>query len=632
MKRNLLYLPIVLLALSSCASMYLNKADKMYEQEAYTDAAQLYEKSYDKKKSDEAIVKAIDSYLAVDNYRRAEKWLKKAIGMENADPKYHLELARVLVMNDKCEEGQAALAKYLELNPVAKEDPPHIGHCGEALDYNPDSTVYLVDPAGVNTRQSTFGATYYQNGIVFTSQRKNEDISKGTEPRTDMPYMNLYYSEIDDNNELGKPVSLGAVNKKFHQGPATFSPDGNVVIYAASRVKENGKMDKVDEVNFITLMVAEKVNGEWMNIRQLYPGNPSYSMSHPWLSPDGKTLYFSSDMPGGMGGKDIYKATFADGQWSAPENLGERVNTAGDEEFPTVWTNGEISRFYVASDALGNGFGGLDIYYFDMVNGKVSGKPHHLTSPINSRRDDFNFILAEDMNSGYLSSNRHQGDGVDYLYRVTRVMPEFVIEARLIDEITGEPIPNANVEVGNATDGSMENFNSDANGLVSFPAAAESDYEMTATANGYEPASAKVSTKGRMLSATIKKDVPMTSEAVAAMRQWENIYYDYNRSTIRKESKETLKTIASIMKEHPEVRIEMNGYADVRGDFMYNIELSKKRAEKAKDYLVKLGIDASRIEVNGLGETNILNHCKEGVECSDEEHQINRRTEFNAIR
>ena len=168
--------------------------------------------------------------------------------------------------------------------------------------------------------------------------------------------MNLYYSEIDDNNELGKPVSLGAINKKFHQGPATFSPDGNVVIYAASRVKENGKMDKVDEVNFITLMVAEKVNGEWMNIRQLYPGNPSYSMSHPWLSPDGKTLYFSSDMPGGMGGKDIYMARFVDGQWSAPENLGERVNTAGDEEFPTLWTNGEISRFYVASDALGNGW------------------------------------------------------------------------------------------------------------------------------------------------------------------------------------------------------------------------------------------------------------------------------------
>ncbi len=628
MKRNLLYIPGVLLLLSACSGHYLDKGINKFEEEAYAVAAEQFDKSYDKKKSEEAVDGLINSYLAISNYEQAEKWLKKAIEVENADPAHTLKLAQVLVMNGKCEEGEAMYAKYKEMNPVAKEEGRKIGSCDVPVPYNPDSTVYNVEPASVNTRQSNFGATYYKNGIVFTSQRPTEGHK--VEEKTNMPYMNLYFSELDENGELKLPKQLADVNTKFHQGPATFGMDGNLMIYAASRVKESGVLDNTGDANYITLMQAENVNGAWTNIRQVFEGSPTYSMSHPYLADNGTTLYFSSDMPGGKGGTDIYMSSFKDGKWSSPVNV-EEVNTIGSDEFPSLWANGSEKRLYFSSNGIEGALGGMDIYYMVMKGGMFDG-PYHMTAPINSSRDDFNLILTKDRRSGYLSSNRYDGKGIDYLYKVDIVDPEFIVQCTVIDEITEEPLKNATVTVLNKSTSATETFKTDGKGMFSFAADMETAYQMNASATEYVNTEASVTTVGRKLSATINKTVPMQSLVAQKISSWENIYYDYNRSTIRKKSKETMNTIIDIMKEYPEIRIELNGYADVRGDFMYNIELSQKRADRARDYLIKNGIAADRIVSQGLGETNILNHCKEGVECTNDEHQINRRTEFRAIK
>jgi peptidoglycan-associated lipoprotein len=627
MKKNLLYIPVVVLILSSCSGLYLNKGNDKFEIEAYAVAAEYYEKSYDKNKADEAVLKAVDSYLAYSNYHAAEKWLKKAISIDGASPIYSLKLAQVLVMNSKCEEGEALYQKYLELNPVAKESGRLIGSCDVPMPYNPDSTVYVLNAASVNTKQSNFGATFYKEGIVFTSQRFNERTK--LEGKTNMPYMDLYYSAIDENGELSAPKSISDLNAKYHQGPATFSPDGNLVVYAASGLKKSGALDTKENTNVITLMMAENVNGTWSNIRKVFEGNPNYSMSHPALAADGETLYFSSDKLG-MGGIDIYKTVLIDGKWSEPTAVSE-VNTAGDDEFPYLWTGENESRLFFASNGIEGTLGGLDIYYM-IIKGATMDGPYHMTSPVNSSRDDFNFVLAKDGRTGFLSSNRHEGTGIDYLYRVNLVDPEFIVECLVIDELSTEPLANATLVVLDKVTGEPITYNTDSEGIVTYTANQNTSYDLTSSVEKYVEENASVTTAGRMLSATIKRTIPMETILARRISEWEDIYYDYNRSTIRKESKIVMDTIAAIMTRHPEVRIELNGYADVRGDFMYNIELSKMRADKAMKYLIKKGIVKDRIVSQGMGETNILNKCVESVECTDEEHQINRRTEFRAIK
>jgi peptidoglycan-associated lipoprotein len=627
MKKNLLYIPVVLVILSSCSGLYLNKGNQKFDVEAFAVAADYFEKSYDKKKSDEAIMSSVDSYLAISNYHAAEKWLKKAIAVEGADAKYALKLAQVLVMNGKCEEGEAQYQKYLELNPVAKEEGRMIGSCEVPMAYNPDSTVYSIASASVNTKQSNFGATYFKEGIVFTSQRNNERTK--VEEKTNMPYMDIYYAPIDENGELGAPKGLADLNEKYHQGPATFSPDGNLVVYAASRVKESGALDKKEDANFITLMMAENVNGTWSNMRQVFSGEPAYSMSHPALAADGKSLYFSSDRPG-KGGRDIYKSILTNGIWSVPVAV-EEVNTAGNDEFPYLWIGEKETRLYYSSNGTEGTLGGLDVYYMIVKGAKLDG-PYHMTTPVNSSRDDFNFVLAKDGRTGFLSSNRHEGKGVDYLYQVSIEDPEFIVECTVVDEITEEPLQNASVIVMDKISGEPTTYTTNAEGMFSYTANAGMGYDLSSTLEDYVDKTASVSTEGRMLSATIKRTIPMLSLIADKINNWENIYYDYDRATIRKESKVVMDTIVAIMKRFPEVRIELNGYTDVRGDFMYNIELAKSRADRALKYLTKKGISADRIVSQGMGETNILNKCLEGVECTNEEHQVNRRTGFRAIK
>lgn len=745
-----------------------------------------------------------DSYLKIKDGVNAERVYQSLVssGIDLGADKgpVLLSYAKALASNAKYKESQEQFDNYLLLagNDTKAKGFSKLYNDISVLAKNADC--YKVDYLSINTTASDFSPTKYQNGLIFVSNRNNTNGIRRVFQWNNTPFLDLFYLDeiskisageaglaggttggskksfkvpevgadeytmptANDSKTVGvygggnigkghgysnKPITEsdrlnGSINSKYHEGPAAFFNDGSRVIFTRNNMKGNSAKKSGDGITKLKLYSAEAKKDGWHNIVELPFNSDEYSTGHPALSPDEKLLFFSSDMPGGYGGTDIYVSRFDGNSWGAPVNLGEKVNTSGSELFPFVDEKGNL---YFSSDGH-PGLGELDIFFTQLDGIAPKGRIVNLGMPINSSKDDFGIITDGLRKSGYFSSNRKEGGNDDDIYKFEREcelkegcelliavydadtkMPldhstvtfvddqgesltletnaEGIIELDNIiegheyafratkegynpntvsfftDECDNEPSrleiplerpktdtsevvttiskdkvpsslnPNAKtciikgkvkmlssgktmegviVTLKNECDGTTITAQSDKNGNFEFTGVEGCDYTISGKKDEY-------GSKGTLLQKFNCDNAGATVPEIYMFKEGdvvgiENIYFDYGKHYIRKDAREGLDKLVNVMREYPNMKVELWSHTDSRSSKEFNQRLSDNRAKSTAEYLFKRGISRSRIvEYKGFGESQLVNGCADGVKCSEAEHQLNRRTEIKVV-
>ena len=488
---------------------------------------------------------------------------------------------------------------------------------------------YVIKNIAINTEQADFGASYFGNdSVVFSAPRGKWSIVKNIWIPNKQPYLDLYIGAIGENGEIiGRQKVKGSVNTKFHEAIVTFTKDMKTVYFTGNNFyQDEVKNDSIGVLRLQLFKASVKNDGEWTDVEKLPFNSDNYSTGHPALSEDGKKLYFISDRPGSLGKTDIYVVTINDdGTYSQPKNLGNTINTIGKEMFPFI----DNDILYFSSDGL-NGLGGLDVYASKIFDTTIS-KPLNLKAPINSVNDDFAFIKKQE--KGYFSSNRKEGKGDDDIYSFLINKP---LDIECTQEITGviknketqEVLADAEIKLLDKDETILETVRSDANGTYHFTVKCNATYKIVGGKTDFQEEKEALVTVNDMLEKPIEVVLMLAPEIIENKINIENIYFDLDKWNIRPDAAVELDKIVQIMKDNPELIIEAGSHTDSRATDTYNKRLSKRRAKATVKYIVSKGIDTKRISAKGYGETTLVNNCSEGVECTDEQHQANRRTEF----
>jgi peptidoglycan-associated lipoprotein len=629
------------------AQHQLKQADKQFELFNYIKAIDLYEQAYQKKASLHAAERLATAYRLNNDYKQAESWYAIAINLPESPAENVLAYARVLQNNAKYTEAKAAYQQYIGL---AKDVNPTqhniwLNSCDSALKWmKQPERIEIINQRALNSAQSDWAAVPYQGGIVFTSDRSNVAANQKTSrpflrfDGTTLPdkkvygwtgngYLKLYYQAGKADSIVALPLPTGT---NYHVGSASFTANGNTVFFTLTQIPGKIKRlkNKPSTINVELYSSVKNADGTWSKpIAFPYNDAANYSVGDPYISADGKLLYFASNMPGGAGGSDLYLSEQnADGTWTTPLNL-RVLNTTGNERSPVAGLNGD---FYFSSDGY-IGMGGLDVYKATQNKGTFENI-QNLKYPLNSPQDDFGFSLDNQGTIALLSSDRSEGLGQDDIYSL-KAAP--VIHLRLIGKVlnkkTNLPIANSLV-VLSQIDGGILKVETDATGNFDFKLNLESDYTLAGVKTGFLADVKQLNTFGLKTSTVIEKNLYLDAIELNKAIRIDNIYYDFDKWNIRPDAAEELDKLVKTLKENPTIWIELGSHTDSRGKDAYNLNLSQKRAESAVQYIISKGIERNRITARGYGETQLLNRCANGVNCTEAEHQLNRRTEFKIVK
>lgn len=612
----------------------LKSADREFDTFNFVKAIELYQRAYEVKADIRTAERLAESYYHIRNYREAETWYARLANHDEAKIDHILQYGHVLRNNSKFREAKAQYQRVAlkAEGIISREELAMLyASCDSAVVWleNPMKAVEVKNQKNWNSPQAEFGATKGPDGLYFASDRfdgaAKPDVIYGW---TGNPYLSMY---------VAKEESVGKVDAKWgdganHFGPATFSKQRNEVYFAVTRnltreEKRNAGKDVTVNIEIFSNSLDAANWGEGA-VPFRYNNITEWSVGDPFLSTSGDTLYFTSDMSGGKGGTDIYYVVRqGDGAWGDAVNLGDAVNTPGDERFPAIDNQGD---FYFSSDGH-LGMGGLDVYRLEK-NG-TSAKAVNLGFPFNSPYDDFSIRFDREL-EGYVASNRSGGAGADdiYWFNLNKVV-QIDLEGGVYNEKTKLPVSGARVTLtpaGDEMNAVVVNAGSD--GKFKFNLAENTDYTLTAEQTGFRAFTPMAfSTSGIDSSTTLQKDIYLSPVEVKEVVVLRNIYFDFDKADIRPDAALELDKIAAFLNSDPSVRIELSAHADSRGTAAYNMKLTQRRADSSVAYLVSKGIAADRLVAKGYGFTKLANHCAKGVECTEEEHQWNRRVEFFVI-
>lgn len=633
----------VLIVPKNLKSDDLGKANKYYDKFDYQFAIKIYEKLLTKKPSLEVAQKLANCYRFTNNTLYAEKAYATVLTFPGFDPINYIYYGDILKQNGKFEEAKRSYLMYGERTPSKADDAIRLANSCDAARLwlaQPDLNVDFTNEEGLNSDKSDFSPVPYQGGFIFASDRwfMKEEESKNSKVYgwTGNPFLKLYVAEKPkEGSERLYKLSLlpKEINQKFHNGPATISEDGETLIFTRSGTVDQSELKKKQKDIILkkALYISIKKNGVWTDAVPLPFNSPyQYSVQHPALSPDGNILYFASDMPGGFGGMDLYYSEKINDKWSSPVNCGNTINSTEDEVFPFVRKDGKLyfsSRGHIT-------IGGLDI--FSSVGAKNSWTtPENLKAPFNSTKDDFGIYYFPDNLSGYISSNRPGGKGMDDIYKFSQKSKDifFAVEGKVVEKGTDNPVPGLKIYLSNKDNGAIETAISMEDGSFSFDLKKEADYVVRGDLNVFfSRQEGNISTKGLKESTIFNVKFEVEKGEEAYLVRLKNIYYDFDKYNIRNDAEPDLMRVLDFMSKTPNVNVQLRSHTDSRGKAEYNMKLSEKRAESAKQYLLNKGADLERISSQGFGETQLLNKCADGVKCTEEEHQLNRRTEFKVVK
>ena len=614
--------------------------DKKYDNYAYIDAIKTYERVAEKGyKSEDMFKKLGNSYYFNSDFDGAAKWYGELFAMNTAvEPEYYYRYAQSLKSTGQIDKANKILgefnAKFKNDNrgKLYKEDVNYLD------EIKANSGRYTIEDAGINSKYSDYGSFVYDNKIYFASARDTGNFLQRKHKWTNEYFTNLYFADVDP--ETGSSAKVNkfktSINTKFHESSPVFTKDGKTVYFTRNNYV-NGKKGKDD--NKITLIKIYKAtldnNGKWGNITELPFNSDNYSVGHPALSPDEKTLYFASDMLGTIGQSDIYKVSINGESYGPPQNLGNTINTEGKETFPFVTSENEI---YFASDGH-PGLGGLDVFVGNIEDNGTISNIQNVGADINSPKDDFAYIIDPVSRRGYFSSNKDGGQGSDDIYKfleTRKLQCVQTLEGIITDLSTNVVLPGTKVTLYEGT--TIKNSTvSDANGYYTFAVECGKTYNVRAEKEEYTT---------REVSVTIGKITGKTSLPIALEKSTckvtigddlgkcfgiKMIYFDLDKSNIRTEAALDLEKILDVLNNNPTMKLDIRSHTDSRATHQYNEALSNRRAKSTIDWLVKNGVAKNRLTGKGYGETQLVNGCSDGVQCTEEEHQMNRRSEFIII-
>jgi outer membrane protein OmpA-like peptidoglycan-associated protein/tetratricopeptide (TPR) repeat protein len=734
-------LSIIILLTNCSVQNRVKTANKAYSNYLYNDAIDGYESINKKKRDNNTLSRLADSYRLAGNSKKAEIYYEQLTQKGGATHIDVLHYAEVLKMNGKYEE---ALVKMEQYNQAVNGEDRINQHISNKTYYVPlleDNGQFALKNLKINTTESDFGTSYFQDKVVFVTSRKGLGFTNYEYNWNVKNFLNLYSFEKhpSDKTKVKKIKSVkikGGLNKKFHEGPATFSADGSLMIFTRDRYTKSKELN-TEGVRVLELWYSEKnAKGKWGKAQPMSFNNKDYNVGHGALSADGKTLYFVSDMPGGFGGSDIYiSKRNADNSWGTPVNAGKKINTEGKEMFPFYH---EKRILFFASDGHA-GLGGLDVF-MATANGETFGTAKNLGSPLNGPKDDFAFILDNEMMTGFVSSNREGGKGNDDIYSFDLLKPFKLtkkIEGIAREKGKGTILPGSIIKLYSADKNVVAETIADENGYYAFDVEPDQDFILSGDLEKYNQGNNTASTKtdkeviqadldleripqiglvcfvsdakagtpiedahlvftdkltGKVfadvytdkegywkkaleemhigdklsyeiavskegyLEKTLTFYYAITKEGeikvhekldltlgkievgtdIGKLIDIKPIYFDLGKYKIRPDAAKELDKIVEVMNKYPSIVIELGSHTDCRGSYASNEKLSDNRAKSSAAYIVSKGISADRIYGRGYGEKELLNDCKcEGAvksTCSEEEHQMNRRTVFKIVK
>jgi len=597
------------------------KADKLFNRFEYVDATDEYLKLVDKGKGDSYIYKQLaEGYFNMFNTVEAAKWYAKVVS-EPQDAEIYYKYAQMLKANGKYEEANKQMATFASKAPNdqrAKTFKANPNYLPKLLDKQKSFNAKTVS---INSDKSEFGAVLADDNTLYFVSSRNK--SKRTDGWNDEPYLDIYQVTYTLDGTFGKVEEVTDLNTKWHDGPIAISADGNTIYFARdSHASNSFEKDKKLNTKFgqVNLFKATKTNGKWGNLVALPFNSKTYSTSSPSISRDGKTLYFTSDMPGGIGDSDIWKVSITgENEYGTPENLGPKVNTEGKEQFPFITDDNVL---YFASSGR-QGLGGLDIFSIDL---KTSEESKNLGKPVNSEKDDFSFTFNTVKNVGFFSSNRA---GTDDIYMAD---PVCSVEAITIvtNSKTGQVLSGARVAILDEKKNVIETKTTGADGSVSYTVECNKAYGIQAGKDGFESGVFSIAkTKGGKVNvAAILNPIDViVTETEVVLKE---INFEYNKANITQEGAFELDKLVQVMKNNESMVILVKAHTDNRGKDAYNLDLSDRRAKATTQYVISKGISASRISGKGYGESEPKIDCKEA--CTEEEHAQNRRSEFLIVK
>lgn len=619
-------------------------AHSKYDDYAFVDARESYAKVIDDgHTSAEVLSKLGDSYYYTGDYEKASKWYYKLHEMheKTIDPEYLYRYALSLKSTQDYTASDLIMEEFYKSKGFDYRANKFVNARGYLGDIKSRSGNFELTNMDFNSDFSDFAPTFCQGDLVFASNRSVSSFVKRIHDWNNKPFFNLYkVKDIEAEKHYGPKKIDKNINSKFHESTAVYTKDANTIYFT-----RNHEIVKGGAVTSRLILFRGQLNEdeEW-EVQGLPFNNPDYSVAHPALSADEKTLYFASDMSGGKGSSDLYKVAINGDGFGIPVSLGDHINTEGRETFPFV---GPDDKLYFASDGH-TGLGGLDIFVADQKEDSF-GVAHNLGEPINSPQDDFTFIIDK-LGKGYFASNRDGGIGDDDIYSFKSLTPIEVKEEECRQNFSGiirdhrneDAIGDAGVFLLDSKNQIVDRTFSKYNGTFMFENLdCTKQYVVRYQKEDYDISEKMFLTgaeKG-VLERTLylKKEIeknPIETKATVGADLFKilglnRIYFDQGESYIRRDAEFELHKVISFMQMYPDFKIDVRSHTDSRSNDNFNMQLSERRAQATVDYIINNGsIDASRLQGSGFGETQLLNNCGNNVKCSKYEHQLNRRSEF----
>ncbi len=617
------------------------RGDAHFNDFAFMDAREAYIKAVESGyRSVNVLSRLGDSYYFNGEYEDAAKWYGALFEFsEDIDSEYIYRYAQSLKTIGKYATADRIMDK---LNEVASTDN-RAELFSEERNYikliELQSGRFNVFTVPFNSELSDFAPTLNGGEIIFTSNRKTRRASQRTHNWNDQPFSELYSITV---SEEGEPIRYRSkVNSRYHESSAVFSKDGQTMYFTRNNFTKRKRGKDNEGKTLLKLYRSKRTEKGWSEAEELPFNSEEFSNGHPAISADGKQLIFSSDRPGGEGQSDLYKVSIDGDSFGEPESLGDAINTEGRETFPFVDTNDDL---YFASDGH-VGLGGLDIFVSEITSEGNYEKGFNIGAPINSKADDFSFVINSTTGLGYFASNREGGKGEDDIYAFEQTAQLIKncrqsLSGEVRDKDTDDLIIDAKVVLLDSDNNVMEETKSDMNGAFSFDVIeCSTGYAIRASKPDFSTAEKSFVTTGEYES-EVKKTLYILSEEDNELRDAKvgedlgvllnlnPIYFDLSQSYIRPDAQIELLKVVEAMQKFPNLKIDVRSHTDSRSSDAFNLRLSEARAQSTMDYIVGAGVSRDRITGRGYGESQLLNRCDNGVPCSEDEHQLNRRSEF----
>lgn len=643
--RNFILLCIAIISVFSFNSYAqkskTTKADKKYDSYAYIKAVSTYERVAQKGyQSEEMFQKLGNSYYFNGELDKAAKWYDELFKMNpNQESEYIYRYAQSLKAIGQTEKANQMLETFGQKSGNDTRGKLFEKNKNYLDQIKANSGRYKIEDAGINSKYSDYGSAFYNKKLVFSSARDTGSLGQRKHSWTDQHFTNLYTSDLGEELTPGKVNKFSSnINSKFNESTPVFTKDGQTMYFTRNNYLEGKKGKDGKKVTLIKIYKASFENDTWSKITELPFDSDQYSTAHPTLSPDEKTLYFASDMPGTLGQSDLFKVKINDdGSYSTPQNLGPDINTEGRETFPMITDENEL---YFASDGH-LGLGGLDVFVAKIANNGTVGEIQNLGDGVNSPKDDFAYLIDTQSRRGFVTSNRDGGQGYDDIYKFLETRKLICLQelyGTVTDANSSQLLPETKMSLFDSQFNLINTAITDASGSYKFEVECGKTYNVRAAKPEYTTKEQKIAiaqANGKTnLNFALEKEVCKVAvgDDLGKCFGIKMIYFDLDKYNIRTEAALDLEKILDVLNQNPTMKLDIRSHTDCRQTAKYNQVLSDKRAKSTINWLVKNGINANRLTGKGYGETQLVNDC--GCEptnqsnCTEEQHQMNRRSEF----